>query len=71
MIVYKFDVLEKLKAAGYSSYAIRHEKLMPESALTSLRSGRYVQMSTIDTICRLLGCQPGDISAYVDTAPEE
>lgn len=65
-IRYKIDVLEALKAAGYSSTKLRNEKLMGESYMTQLRHGKLVSWATIETICRLLNCQPGDILEYVE-----
>lgn len=65
---YKIDVLEALKEAGYSSTRLRKEKLMGESYMSQLRHGEMVSWKTIETICRLLNCQPGDLVEY---APEE
>lgn len=62
---YKIDVLEALKDAGYSSTRLRKEKLMGESYMTQLRRGEMVSWKTIETICRLLNCQPGDLVEYV------
>ena len=62
---YKIDVLEALKDAGYSSTRLRNEKLMGESYMTQLRRGEMVSWKTIETICRLLNCQPGDFIEYV------
>lgn len=64
---YKIDVLEALKDAGYSSTRLRKEKLMGESYMSQLRHGEMVSWKTIETICRLLNCQPGDLVEY---APE-
>lgn len=63
-IRFKFNVMEALKEAGYSSTRLRNEKLMGESYMTQLRRGELVSWATIDTICRLLNCQPGDILEY-------
>mgnify|MGYP000492209167 CR=1 len=52
MIIY-LDILNKLKAAGYSTYKIRQEKLIPESALTKLRNNQPVTTDTLNTICNL------------------
>lgn len=61
---YKFDVLQALKNAGFNTNRIRKEKLLSESTLQKFRSGEMVHTSNIDTICRLLNCQPGDILEY-------
>lgn len=60
-IHYKVDVLEALKRAGYSTYRLRQEKLMGERVIQQLRNGEIVSWKTIDTICTLLECQPGDL----------
>ena len=65
-IRYKIDVLEALKNAGYSSTRLRNEKIMGESYMTQLRRGQLVSWKTIETICMLLNCQPGDILEYIE-----
>lgn len=67
-IKYKIDVLGALKEKGYSSTRIRKEKIMGQATLTQLRHGDLVSWMNVETICRLLNCQPGDILEYV---PEE
>ena len=67
-IRYKFDVMDALKQAGYSSTRLRNEKLMGESYMQQLRRGELVSWKTIETICKLLQCQPGDLLEYL---PEE
>lgn len=63
---YRIDVMEALKNAGYSSTRLRNEKLMGESYMTQLRRGEMVSWKTIETICRLLNCQPGDLIEYAE-----
>ena len=69
-IKYKFDILAALKEAGYTQNRIRNEKLIGQSYLTQLRHGELVSWKTIETICRLLNCQPGDILEYEQEAGE-
>lgn len=64
MISYKFNVLEALKSNGYSTYKLRKGKIMGEMTIQELRQGSLVSWKTIDTVCRLLNCQPGDILQY-------
>lgn len=61
---YKIDVVAALKDKGYTSYKIRHEKLLSESTIQKLRSGKGVSWENIETLCRLLDCQPGDLLHY-------
>lgn len=65
-IRYKIDILATLKEKGYTSTRIREEKLIGQSYLQQMRHGELVSWKTIDTICRLLNCQPGDLVEYVD-----
>lgn len=62
---YKVDILSALKSAGYTSYRIRQEGILSQSTLQKLRQGIGVSWENIETICRLLQCQPGDIVEYV------
>lgn len=63
-VKYKIDILAALKKAGYNSTRIRNEKIMGQATLTQLRRGELVSWKNIETICRLLECQPGDILEY-------
>lgn len=62
---YKVDIIAGLKQAGYNTSTIRKEKIMGESMLQKIRSGQMVSWATLETICDLLNCQPGDIIEYV------
>ena len=65
-VVYKIDVLEKLKTSGYSTYRIRKDKLLSESTVQKFRKGEPVAWENIAAVCKLLNCQPGDIMEYVE-----
>ena len=64
-IRYKVDIMAELKKKGYSSTRIREEKLIGQSYLQQIRHGELVSWKTLDTICALLECQPGDLIEYV------
>jgi len=63
---YKIDIIGALKAAGYSTYAIRKENLLNEYTLTKIRKDEIVSVENLEKICKLLHCQPGDILEYVE-----
>lgn len=65
-IRYKKDVLQSLKAEGYTTYRLRKEKILGEATIQKLRKGVLVSWENISTICRLLNCQPGDIVEYIE-----
>ena len=62
---YKIDVIAALKKAGYSTYRIRKEKLFSEGTLQNFRQGVIAAQNTLEKLCELLDCQPGDILVYV------
>ena len=62
---FKIDVLAALKEKGITTYQIRKEKLLSESTVQKLRAGIGVSWENIETLCRLLDCQPYDLIEYV------
>ena len=64
---YKADarILDRLKAAGYTTYRIRHERILGERVLQKFRTGELPSWNELDTICKLLSCQPWDLIEYI------
>jgi putative transcriptional regulator len=55
-----------LKEKGYTSYKIRQENVMGQATLTGLKNGTAgLNSKTIENLCRVLHCQPGDLMEYV------
>ena len=69
-VVYKINVIQALKDAGYNTNRIRKEKIMGEAMLQKLREGHMVSWATFETLCALLDCQPGDILEYIPDGRE-
>lgn len=69
-IKYKMNLVTALKEAGYNSTVIRQEKIMGQRELQKLRHNELVSWATIETICKLLQCQPGDILEYTEENKE-
>ena len=67
MIVYD-KLFKKLDERGITSYFIRKNKIMGESTLQKLRKNEPVTTATLNRLCELLDCQPGDIMEYVPDA---
>jgi len=63
----KYDKLfDLLKVKGYTTYRIRKEKLIGQGTLTALKNGTGgLDRKTIDRLCHVLDCQPGDLMEYV------
>lgn len=64
MIVFA-DIMGMLAKSGWSSYRIRKEKELSESTITRIRNREPLTTTTIDKICRLCSCQPGDLMSYI------
>ena len=64
-IIYKIDILEALKKAGYTTYRLRNDKIIGERVIQQLRQKELVSWKTIETVCSLLGCQPGNLVEYI------
>lgn len=66
MLRYKIDILEELKGKGYSTYKLRKDRLIGEAQIQKIRNGEIASKETLNTICKILNCQPGDILEYVE-----
>ena len=60
-MVYKINILESLRDKGYTTSILRKDKILSESTLTCIRQRKPISWRAIETICKLLECQPGDI----------
>lgn len=65
MFVYKIDVLQALKQAGYSTFRLRNEKLLSERAIQEIRDNKVVGIHSLDRLCGLLDMQPSDIIEHI------
>jgi len=59
------DILEALKRNGFTTYRLRKERLLSESTIQKLRKKEPVSWENIETLCRLLNCNIGDIVEYI------
>ena len=65
MFVYKIDILQALKQAGYSTFRLRNEKLLSERAIQEIRDNKVVGIHSLDRLCGLLDMQPSDIIEHI------
>jgi putative transcriptional regulator len=47
------------------------EKLLGEATTQKLRENRMIGIESIDSVCRMLQCQPGDIIEFQDEKKTE
>lgn len=66
MIVYRFDVLKKLKEKGITTYSLSKSYGFSPRMVQKLREGdTSISAATIDRLCTLLRCQPGTLLQWV------
>jgi putative transcriptional regulator len=63
--------MQLLTQNGWSSYRLRKERLLSEGTMSRIRNGQPITTETIDTICRLCRCQPGDLIRWVPDDQDE
>ncbi len=63
----KYDKLfDLLSLNGYTASRIRETGLIGQATYYGLKNGtKGLDARTIDKLCRVLNCQPGDIMEYV------
>ena len=67
---FKVNILDALKEKGYTTYTLRKESLLSQSTIQKLREGKGLAWESIERLCALLDCQPGDLIEYVKEASE-
>ena len=55
-----------MKEKELTTYKIRKENIISQSALTAIKNGKSVTTDTIAKLCKALDCQPGDMMEYVE-----
>ena len=63
MIVFN-NVLDRLADNGWSANRLVKEKQLGNGSIDRLRHGLSVSTNTIDKICELCQCQPGDLMSW-------
>ena len=71
MIKYKIDVEKELSNRGYTTSLIRKNKWISEATMTKIRRGENINTSTLNILCIMLKCQPGDILEVEPTDKEK
>ena len=69
----KYDKLfDLLKSKGFTTYKIRKEKILGQGTMTALKNGTGgLDARTIDKLCNILDCQPGELMEYIPDEKEQ
>lgn len=65
MIKYKINILEELSKHGYTTYKLSHSNIFGNATIQNFRTNKVVYGNTLNKLCELLDCQPGDILEYI------
>lgn len=71
MIKYKVDIFTLLKKHGYNQTRIQKEKLLPAQTAQNIKAGKSITLETLNKICIMCKCQPGDLVEVVPTDEEK
>ena len=70
MIIYN-KLWAMLALRGMNKGDLRKALKCSNDTITSMSKNEYVNLKTIDKICKLFDCQPGDILEYKNTEKAE
>lgn len=63
----KYDKMwDKMKEMGITTYTIKRDKIIGQATYMNIRNNGHIDTRTINTMCKVLHCQPGDILEYVE-----
>lgn len=71
MFKFRVSIIEVLKEKGYSTTRIRREKLIGEKTMQDMKRGVVPGIKTLNTLCRILEMQPGNLIEYVEENSKE
>jgi len=66
MIVINLDVMMAKRKIGLADLAERIDITQANLSILKNGKGKAIRFSTLDRLCKALGCQPGDILEYVE-----
>ena len=64
MIVYD-KLWQTMKNKGITQYALINQYNVSAGQLSRLRKNQNISSLTINTLCDILDCQPGDLMEYI------
>ena len=63
MISYS-KLIKMLEEKGITSYTVKKDNVIGQASWKKIHEGGHIDTRTIDSLCRYLHCQPGDILEY-------
>lgn len=64
-------LLSLFEEKGVTSYTItKKDKVIGQATWKNIHEGKHIDTRTIETLCKYLDCQPGDIMEYIPDETE-
>ena len=60
-----------LKRSGESTYSLIRDHHISSSTIDKLRKNKPLNTTTINDLCRILGCQVQDIMEYIPSSDDQ
>ena len=60
------NILDMLARCGYTSYALRKERIFSESSIQRLRNGGLPSWKELDFICKVLKYDISEVIEFID-----
>ena len=54
-----------LNEQGINTYTMKKTKILGQGTMAKIRDDKSVTTATLETLCKLLNCQPGDLMEYI------
>ena len=70
-IIVNLDVMMEKRKMSVTELANRVDITMANLSILKNNKAKAVRFTTLDAICRVLECQPGDILEYVEDDEDE
>ena len=71
MIIINLDVMMAKRKIGLTELAEKVDITQANLSILKNGKGKAIRFSTLNRLCRVLDCQPGDILEYVEGGGEE
>lgn len=70
-IIINLDVMMARRKMGLTDLSKKVDITMANLSILKNNKAKAIRLSTLNAICKSLGCQPGDILQYIDEEKEE
>ena len=71
MIIVNLDVMMAKRKIGLATLAERVGLTQANLSILKTGKGKAIRFSTLNELCKVLSCQPGDILEYQESAEDE